>query len=163
MKHPNWPLLSFGALLGCNLASLSDSSGRVSPAGWLYCILMTESAHLIWKLRYESVIGNDGVAPTINKVHNRWLHMINERIKIDISLTSELKYGKEYSLASSPVLDTWKGTLKDEEGLPENWIRGPGVLAKEITQIPVASILHEGTEQIIGSSPTLLLSHLNRA
>ncbi|KAJ7239144.1 hypothetical protein C8J57DRAFT_1086539, partial [Mycena rebaudengoi] len=129
----------------------------------LYCILMTESAHLIWKLRCESVIGNDGVAPTINKVHNRRLHMINERIKIDISLTSELKYGKEYSLASFPVLDTWKWTLKDEEGLPENWIRGPGVLAKEITQIPVASILHEGTEQIIGSSPTLLLSHLNRA
>ncbi|KAJ7258285.1 hypothetical protein C8J57DRAFT_1073772 [Mycena rebaudengoi] len=115
-------------ILGCGLARF-DGEGPPTPvADRLYKILITESAFLIWKLRNDCVISNEGVPVSKPAVHNRWLQIINERLSIDRNLTSELKHGKQYSLSIPLVLETWKGTLKDEGVLPENWIRGPEVL-----------------------------------
>ncbi|KAJ7458711.1 hypothetical protein B0H11DRAFT_1693074, partial [Mycena galericulata] len=83
---------------------------------------------LIWKLRCERVIGHDGVPASEQEIHNRWLHAINERIEIDRNLTNHLKFGKQYSVAPSLVLETWKGVIKDEDKLPDDWLRGPEVL-----------------------------------
>ncbi|KAJ7843032.1 hypothetical protein B0H13DRAFT_2413103 [Mycena leptocephala] len=128
-KHPNWPTVSMGSILGSGLARFEDTTGKLQPAlARLYRILITESAHVIWKLRCDSVIGRGGTAPSKNEVHNRWLKVINERLEIDKNLTNKLKYGKQHALSPSLVLETWSGTLLDEDDLPDDWLREPGVL-----------------------------------
>ncbi|KAJ7847171.1 hypothetical protein B0H13DRAFT_1907416 [Mycena leptocephala] len=94
-------------------------------------ILITESLYLIWKLRCECVISRDGEAPSENEIHNRWVSQINERLSIDRALTNRIKFSKQYSLAPSLVLDTWKGSLLDEDKLPKDWLRDPEVLGDE--------------------------------
>ncbi|KAJ7185383.1 hypothetical protein C8R46DRAFT_820360, partial [Mycena filopes] len=53
-KHPSWPELSLGTILGCGLASFTDENGRPLPgATRLYHILISESLFLIWKIRND--------------------------------------------------------------------------------------------------------------
>ncbi|KAJ7501543.1 hypothetical protein B0H11DRAFT_1713398, partial [Mycena galericulata] len=49
----------------------------------LYTIIITESLHIIWKLRCERVIGRKGDPMSEQEIHNRWIHAINEQIEID--------------------------------------------------------------------------------
>ncbi|KAJ7846786.1 hypothetical protein B0H13DRAFT_1646440, partial [Mycena leptocephala] len=129
MKDDTWPALSMGTLLGCGLANFKGENGKNSPAtAQLYRILITESLYLIWKLRCECVISRDGEAPSENEIHNRWVSQMNERLSIDRALTNRIKFGKQYSLAPSLVLGTWKGSLLDEDKLPKDWLRDPEVL-----------------------------------
>ncbi|KAJ7750639.1 hypothetical protein B0H16DRAFT_1233857, partial [Mycena metata] len=69
-----------------------------------------------------------GEPPAENEIHNRWVQTINERLEIDISLTNEMKFGKQYSLKPAVVLETWRGTLENEGNMPRNWLRQPEVL-----------------------------------
>ncbi|KAF8181344.1 hypothetical protein K438DRAFT_1601803 [Mycena galopus ATCC 62051] len=122
-----WQAPTLGAILGCGLASFTVH--RHSKSIRLYKIIMTESTHLIWKLRCEFVVGRDSTDPASDhEVRNRWVFQINERIEVDRNLTNTLKYGKQYSIAPSVVLETWRGVLKDEDLLPDNWLGGPEVL-----------------------------------
>ncbi|KAJ7891129.1 hypothetical protein B0H13DRAFT_2234834 [Mycena leptocephala] len=117
-KLADWPAVSMGTILGSGLAVFKDDSGKPRPAlARLYKILMTESAHVIWKLRCDSVIGREGTPPSTHQVHNRWVKVMNERLEID-----------QHALSPALVLDTWRGTLLDEDTLPDNWLREPGVL-----------------------------------
>ncbi|KAJ6576536.1 hypothetical protein DFH09DRAFT_1246437 [Mycena vulgaris] len=129
-KGHAWGTPSLAGILGSGLATFDGDNKRKSPAdARLFTILMTESAHLIWKMRCEFVVGREGKDPaSAREVHNRWVHAINERLEIDRNLTDKLKYGKQYSIAPSLVLDTWKGVLEKEEDLPDDWLRGPEVL-----------------------------------
>ncbi|KAJ7779935.1 hypothetical protein B0H16DRAFT_1300123, partial [Mycena metata] len=128
-KYSEWPEMSMGLLLGSSLAIFKDGNGKPQPAkSRLYRILVSESAHVIWKLRCDSVIGRGGVPPTTNEVHNRWIKIINGRLEIDINLTNKVKYGKQQVIPPSLVLETWRGTLHREGELPVDWLREPGVL-----------------------------------
>ncbi|KAJ7911321.1 hypothetical protein B0H13DRAFT_1614752, partial [Mycena leptocephala] len=128
-KNPVWPDLSLGSALGCGLATILDEKGRTLPgASRLYRILISESIYVIWKIRNDSVIGQGGEPVPDNKIHNKWLHAINLRLKFDCVLTNYTKYGKQSSIKTSLVLQTWSSTLADEDKLPENWIREPRVL-----------------------------------
>ncbi|KAJ7698689.1 hypothetical protein B0H17DRAFT_927192, partial [Mycena rosella] len=89
-------------------------------------LLITESAHLIWRLRNERVIQQTGSAP-LAKIRNRWLKTINNRLAIDCAMTDEFKYGKK-ALKISLVKRTWKKTLKDERTLARDWPKNIGVL-----------------------------------
>ncbi|KAJ7926971.1 hypothetical protein B0H13DRAFT_1599033, partial [Mycena leptocephala] len=124
-----WPAVSMGTILGSGLTVFKDNSGRPQPAlARLYKILMTESAHVIWKLRCDSMIGHEGTPPSTQEVHNRWVKVMNEHLEIDINLTNKLKYGKQHSLSPTLVLDTWHRTLLDKNTLPDDWLREPRVL-----------------------------------
>ncbi|KAJ7923120.1 ribonuclease H-like protein [Mycena leptocephala] len=114
-KGPRWPAVSMGTILGSGLAVFKDDAGKPQPAlARLYKILMTELAHVIWKLRCDSVIGRGGIPPSTHE--------------IDMNLTNRAKYGKQHALSPALVLDTWRGTLLDEGTLPADWLREPGVL-----------------------------------
>jgi len=91
-----------------------------------YRILITESAHLIWKIRCERVIRNEGELTTANEVRSKWLAAVNLRLELDRKMTNP-KYEKK-ALNKSLVLGTWKGVLKNEQDLPDDWIREDGVL-----------------------------------
>ncbi|KAJ6484776.1 hypothetical protein C8R45DRAFT_904010 [Mycena sanguinolenta] len=128
-KYTDWPALSIGLLLGSGLAVFKDGAGKPNPApARLYNILIAESMHLIWKLRCESIIGHDGTPPTVNEVHNRWVRAMNDRLQIDINLTDRKRFGKQYTVAPALVLETWNGTLLQNDELPDDWLKEPGVL-----------------------------------
>jgi ribonuclease HI len=99
--------MSLGTLLGCSFGVFIDQKNKpnISTAR-LYKILISESAHLIRKLRCECVIGHNGEPPTVKEVQNRWLKIMNERLEIDINLMNRLKYGNKYSIDLSVVEST---------------------------------------------------------
>ncbi|KAJ6482673.1 hypothetical protein C8R45DRAFT_831025 [Mycena sanguinolenta] len=53
--------------------------------------------------------------------------MVNAALKRDIRLTNKIRFGG-LSLRRQLVLDTWSGTLADEDSLPDDWINTKGVL-----------------------------------
>ena len=91
----------------------------------LYKILVTESAHLIWRLRNEHRI--QGKAATLPQIKNRWLRIINNHLAIDCAMTNGPKYRKK-ALKILLVKRTWRKTLKDERVLAKDWPKTVGVL-----------------------------------
>ncbi|EIW56839.1 uncharacterized protein TRAVEDRAFT_128188 [Trametes versicolor FP-101664 SS1] len=129
------PQLSFAALLAA--PALSVRSHRNKPLAGrsrLLRIVLTESCHLIWKIRCERVIGREG-DPTLYhstaEIRKRWLHALNRRLNIDQALTSRALRRK--SLNASLVCSTWQGLLVDEQSLPEDWTSCQGVLVGKPT------------------------------
>ncbi|KAG1853775.1 hypothetical protein C8R48DRAFT_749589 [Suillus tomentosus] len=126
-----WPEIHFGTILGCNLITVRYSDGKeMVGATRLLKILILESAHLIWKLRCERTIkfgGDKEKYHSENEIYNKWMHAINMRLKFDRLLTDSMRYGKRASKIDT-VLKTWSGLLKDEDNLPDNWIRHAGIL-----------------------------------
>ncbi|KAJ6615843.1 hypothetical protein B0H10DRAFT_1800709 [Mycena sp. CBHHK59/15] len=92
----------------------------------LFRIVVSESAHLIWRLRNERVIQEKDAA-TEREIQNRWCKTINIRSNLDCLLTDEMKYGKK-ALKKSLVKGTWCKVLKDKDILPAEWTRETGVL-----------------------------------
>ncbi|KAJ7872994.1 RnaseH-domain-containing protein [Mycena leptocephala] len=109
-KYPTRPELS----MGHNLPGTAR----------LYRILITESLFTIWKVRNDSVISRAEDPLPENHIHNKWLSAINLRLHFDCVLTNHAKYGKQNSIKSLVVLQTWKSTLMNEE-LPEDWTKTP--------------------------------------
>jgi hypothetical protein len=129
-KHNSWPqILNVGSIVGCGLANFKASSGKYKPGtNRLYRILLSESAYLIWKIRCERVLERPDCEHWHSsiEIQNRWLHTMNRRLEHDCAMTGQ-QYGKK-ALKKEIVLQTWSGTLRDEQSLPENWIKKPGVL-----------------------------------
>ncbi|KAJ7728526.1 hypothetical protein B0H16DRAFT_1241223, partial [Mycena metata] len=92
----------------------------------LFRILISESAHLIWRLRNERVIQEKDPASQ-NEIHNRWLRAMNLRLKFDCAMTNAEKYGKR-ALRKDLVQKTWVRVLKNETTLPRDWMRETEVL-----------------------------------
>jgi len=61
------------------------------------------------------------------EITNRWLALINTRLKLDCLMADKRRYGRK-AIDPSVVMKTWNGMLQDERGLPENWISDAGVL-----------------------------------
>ncbi|KAJ7610555.1 hypothetical protein DFH06DRAFT_1246080 [Mycena polygramma] len=112
---------AMGDIMACGAAEKSGTG-----ASRLFRIVVSESAHLIWKLRNERVIGNKGTAST-REIHNRWCKSINNRLALDCALTNKAKYGKK-SLRKDIVRKTWCKILRNEDRLPEDWTRETEVL-----------------------------------
>jgi ribonuclease HI len=112
---------SLGEIMACGIIEKANTG-----TSRLFRIVVSESAHLIWKLRNERVIGEKGPAST-REIHNRWIKSINNRIALDCALTDATKYGKK-SIRKSVVRKTWCKVLCDEDRLPDDWTRETGVL-----------------------------------
>ncbi|KAJ7590120.1 hypothetical protein C8J56DRAFT_783665 [Mycena floridula] len=76
-----WPEMSLGLVLGCRLARFNDKNGCYRPGlSRFFCILVTETAHAIWKVRCTTVLKNDNVPLAKAQIHNTWLHNMNEHL-----------------------------------------------------------------------------------
>ncbi|KIO07040.1 hypothetical protein M404DRAFT_137520 [Pisolithus tinctorius Marx 270] len=129
MRGSQWPLISFGTILGAGLADFRRDGRRQIGETRLFTILILESAHLIWKLRCDWVInkGTTESIPTHDEIHNKWVNAINLRLKFDRLQTDIKRYGNK-AIKQDTVLKTWRGTLLNETNLPDNWIWKSGVL-----------------------------------
>ncbi|KAK0189417.1 hypothetical protein F5146DRAFT_883055, partial [Armillaria mellea] len=65
-------------------------------------ILISKSAHLIWKMRNDRVVNKQ-----------RWLHAMNRHMKLDSILSGQKKF-KRKAIQKALVLKTWQGTLLKE-------------------------------------------------
>ncbi|KAJ7694680.1 hypothetical protein B0H14DRAFT_2650934 [Mycena olivaceomarginata] len=109
-KEAIWPMVSLGTILGCGLAEFHDDKGRTKPGTQrLYRILISKSAYQIWLIRNNRVT-------------------LGMRLQVDKSLANRPIWGKRPALAQKLVLETWSGTLDNEDSLPANWLREPRVL-----------------------------------
>jgi hypothetical protein len=53
--------------------------------------------------------------------------MINSTLKRDKLLSNRVRFGS-LAIKKQLVLNTWSGTLLDEDSLPDDWIKSKGVL-----------------------------------
>ena len=129
-KHKSWPeLQNIGHMTGCGLAEFKNQEGKaLKDVNRLSRILISESAHLIWKLRCKRVSKGkpEEEWPQEAEIHNRWLATMNARLTLDRAITNN-KYGKR-ALRQEVVLGTWRNVLENEKNLPKNWLRTTGVL-----------------------------------
>ncbi len=123
-----WPGLSWGTVFGAACVIFRASNGnRKTAAERLWCIICTEAVHLIWKLRCERVIQNEGVEFTEAEVTNRFFAALESRLSLD-RRTSVLAKGKR-SLRPQEVARIWSPILDRDCGqLPPRWVGNCGVL-----------------------------------
>jgi hypothetical protein len=127
LRYPNWPKINWGLLLGCGLAKFKSTRGKVLPAkNRFFTIIVSTSMHLIWKMRNERLFETKKSASD-TEVHNRWVATINATLKRDQLLTNRARFGP-LATKKQMVLNTWSGTLLDEDSLPDDWIKVKGVL-----------------------------------
>ncbi|KAJ7781921.1 hypothetical protein DFH07DRAFT_728803 [Mycena maculata] len=121
-KKEEWPTASLGTILGCGLAEFQDEKGKIKQGTQrLYRILMSESAYLIWKLRNEWRITQNGTPASEQEILNRWKSTINQRPQVDLVLANRPRKGKHPALTPQLVINTWSGTLDNELNLPADW------------------------------------------
>jgi hypothetical protein len=93
-KQMTWPHVRYGTILGCCIARQKEQHSK-GGTNRLFRIVVTESAHLIWKLRCERRIarGDDPDRQhSIDKIHNRWLSAMNQRLTMDRLLTNQNRW-----------------------------------------------------------------------
>ncbi|PPQ71790.1 hypothetical protein CVT25_005499 [Psilocybe cyanescens] len=126
-----WTEPSLGMILGANQIEVHTAQGTLlKGASRLLKILVSETAHLIWKTRCQWRI-TDGAdfakikAPaTIRKT---WITAINKRLHYEMLATNRVRYGRK-ALKKDTVETTWWAVLADRNNLQEDWIRTTGVL-----------------------------------
>jgi len=117
---------TLGTILANPSIMIKGNRKTVNGANRLYRLIMSESAHLFWKMRCERTIQKEGEEISSSQIKNRWIETINTRLELDRKMTNS-KYEKK-SIPIKLVQNTWKNTLKDEGQLPQNWVTDGGVL-----------------------------------
>ncbi|KAJ7506053.1 hypothetical protein B0H11DRAFT_1707609 [Mycena galericulata] len=127
LRYPSWPKLNWGLLLGCGLARFTSSKGKIVPAlNRFFAIIVSTSMYLIWNLRNARVFETPTPASE-TEIHNRWVSQMNSSLRRDQLLTNRTKFGP-LAFKKQLVLNTWSGTLLDEDSLPDDWTKSKGVL-----------------------------------
>jgi ribonuclease HI/exonuclease III len=122
---------TFGEIIGCASAKIKNHENKIDFGKTrLYQILISEAAYKIWSIRCKRVISYDNDRskwPTEVNIKKEFQSQINLRLRMDCLHTNEHRFNKK-ALSSSKVTATWKGLLRNEGYLPENWASNPGVL-----------------------------------
>ncbi|KAJ7599832.1 hypothetical protein C8J56DRAFT_767643 [Mycena floridula] len=127
-KDPTpWPEITYGTIMGCGSVRIYASGRKIDEGRLrLFRLAVSEAAHLIWTIRCNIVVNDDAI-PVVSHIESLWSGAINARLAEDRLLTNKFQY-KNKALEKAVVLNTWRGTLKNEGFLPVDWIRGPEVL-----------------------------------
>ncbi|OJT10530.1 Transposon TX1 uncharacterized 149 kDa protein [Trametes pubescens] len=119
---------AWGLILGAACVPTREGGGAIrdAPSNALWTVLATESAYLVWKLRCERVIQNDGKEFTTPEISNRWYSAINGRLTLDRSATA--KSLGDRALKSQRVQAVWRPILEGAGSLPFDWVGRSEVL-----------------------------------
>ena len=121
-----WHEPGWGAL-GAGCAVIKTEEGLRRPESEaLWTILCSEAAHLVWKLRCERVIRNEGVDFTEQEIRNRWHTTMDRRLTLD-RRTSVLAKGKK-DLQPGMVERIWFPVIEGNLDLPPEWVTNSEVL-----------------------------------
>jgi hypothetical protein len=133
-KQLEWSKPGLGTILGSQCITVrSQDEKRLGGESRLRRLLTIESAHLIWKLRCERIMSNKNREFSQEEIRNRWLFAMNERLNQDKDLTDP-RWGKK-AIPKRKVLDTWKGSILDEDKHPKDWTKCRGVLVGSRLQV----------------------------
>ncbi|KAL1688071.1 hypothetical protein GGG16DRAFT_60724 [Schizophyllum commune] len=112
-----WKGARMGMILASDLAEYTDAEGKAKHGdNRLYRILMGEGMYLIWLLRNERVIQNEGERtkyPTKEAIKSRLFATLKRRRDIDFTLTNKRKF-KRRALDPKLVEDTWRDVFEEE-------------------------------------------------
>ncbi|TFY58490.1 hypothetical protein EVJ58_g6390 [Rhodofomes roseus] len=130
-KGQAWPSITMEDILlaGTGLYPQRANEKRREPLARLWRIIIPETAHLIWKMRCERVIGHEddpGWQHTKNELTLRWYATMNRRLHLDL-LATRRKFGHLTKNRRS-VQSTWTKIIGDELGWQEDWTQVPWVL-----------------------------------
>ena len=118
---------NLGNIFGSPAVLFRHENGKINSGKTrLYRILIVESAHLIWEIRCERVIQNEGKMTPTREVKNKWIEKINARLELDCRMTHP-KYSQK-AIPKELVTETWSGLLKNENNLPTDWVSKAGGL-----------------------------------
>ena len=120
-----WSKPVFGEILACSIINLKNEEGKyLKGKSQLRHILISESAHLIWKLRNDQIINGNQLTPL--EVQNKWRNTINARLEIDcLSINPSFK---SRSNKAQIIKQTWRRVINHKEDLPREWTKKSGVL-----------------------------------
>ncbi|KAH9906095.1 uncharacterized protein BXZ73DRAFT_94625 [Epithele typhae] len=120
---PTW-----GSVLGAACVPFpNDKGARRVTMERRWTILATESAHLIWKLRCERVIGRENEPFNENEVRNRWYATLERRLDLERRYAA-LTEGRQRAKRLKTVDAIWTPLIQYNEDLPPNWVEKCGVL-----------------------------------
>jgi ribonuclease HI len=124
-RYPDWPKLNWGLILGCALGRFRNSKGKIIPSkNIFFAVVVSVSMKLIWNLRNNRVFERH-CPPSKQDIHNCWLAAINAALRQDQLLTNTARFG-DLATKKQVVLNTWSGTLFDEDSLPDDWTKTKG-------------------------------------
>ncbi|KAJ7580539.1 hypothetical protein C8J56DRAFT_795030 [Mycena floridula] len=156
-RDPNWPKIDFGTIMGCGSIKIFSAGQKMDEGKTrLFRIVVSESAHLIWKTRCRVVVKEEMV-PTTGHIINLWTRAINERLAEDRRLTNPYQH-RNKALEEDIVLNTCQGTLKDEKSIPASWIHRPEVLVGMGNQLNNSLDVEEDKESL-DDDDSLSLDH----
>lgn len=126
-----WPSMSHTEALtfGMRRWRRKGSKEEEQSANRLWRILISESIHLIWKLRCERKIqheGEVGWTHHASAIQSRWMYALNSRLLLDREMARPRRAHRP--IPADLVLNTWVSTLKDKDSLPKDWQKKPWVL-----------------------------------
>lgn len=125
VKLERVPVISTGLALGSHVFTVLDGEGAVVGDKTRFArIVLTEAAHLIWALRCERVIGWEDAPErrhTKGEIRGRFEARLNTRLALDQGGTCA-RVHKKRALSGDKVLATWRGALRDEQALPDDWL-----------------------------------------
>ncbi|OJT01797.1 Transposon TX1 uncharacterized 149 kDa protein [Trametes pubescens] len=131
-RDPSW-----GTVLGAACIPVGADTVPDAPSDALWTILASESAYLIWKLRCERVIQNEGKEYTTAEVANRWYATLNGRLALDRRATG--KALGDRAMKAQRVQAIWSPIVEGARFLPRDWVGrsevlvGIGKLTAELT------------------------------
>ncbi|KAK0431226.1 hypothetical protein EV421DRAFT_1720723, partial [Armillaria borealis] len=131
-KHNKWYKPTLGLILGSLLVVTKDNKGkRHTSVTRLYRIIISEAAHLIWKICCQRRIARGDDVPEKwhkeDEICNVWFKIINQRLTLDWLAANPRKYSIK-ATKKTIVLKMWSGVLENEILLPEDWIHQRRVL-----------------------------------
>ncbi|KAH9885427.1 hypothetical protein C8Q73DRAFT_769902 [Cubamyces lactineus] len=122
---PDW-----GNIMGAACAVIRPNgpdSKRSTAAEDRWAILAIESAHLIWKLRCERVITNNGDEFAERQVTNRWYSALNRRLDLERKVVA-LSLGKKRAKLQTKLDAVWRPLIEDLPDQSTDWVTDSGVL-----------------------------------
>ncbi|KAH9910148.1 uncharacterized protein BXZ73DRAFT_33673, partial [Epithele typhae] len=121
---PDW-----GSIFAAGAIELKQEGNdeRDTAGEMRWATLATEAAHLVWKLRCERVIANEGREHSEREVTQRWNATIDRRLDLDRRTAAQM-VGKRRKQTIARVEYTWSPLLEDSENLPDDWVTSCGVL-----------------------------------
>ncbi|KAI9056414.1 hypothetical protein FKP32DRAFT_1585912 [Trametes sanguinea] len=120
---PTW-----GNIVGAACVTIRRDTGARDPlAEERWATLAIESAHLIWKLRCERVIANNGAEFTQREVTNRWYAALTRRLDVERRVAS-LTPGKKGMARAKRLDGVWRPLLEGDSLDSHEWVTDIGVL-----------------------------------